>query len=239
MNEYVTQFMEQIKDIIPEEKAGDLEKLLSNTLTEANKGLEANRNEILGKLNKLKKSSTLDKLEKSEYNELLEAKKQLDELLEHKAKEEGDYNALIERLENKHQSALQAMQSQIDELKTVNTQQSEHLNKTLIDNGLTDALTKANIKPELLEAGRALLRQKAALNQTDDGQFSALIEDKPMNEYITEWASNQGKAFLLAPDNSGSGSVEGGKASEKMSLADIAQIADRGERIKAMEEAGY
>jgi hypothetical protein len=240
MDEYVKQLMEQLGEVIPEDKREEAQQLVINAMNEANKGLEKNKGEILGKLAKLKeKQKLLDKIDISDYNNMKEAQKQLDELLEQKAKDEGNYKELVERLEKKHSIALQALQTEIDNLKTADQRKTETLQKTLIDNGLTDSLTKLNTKPELLDAARALLRVKASLNEAEDGNYSALIEGKPMTDYISEWASNEGKAFISAPKNTGAGSTDGKGKGGTMSLDEIAQIKDQGERLKAMEAIGY
>jgi hypothetical protein len=240
MEQYVQQLMEALGEAIPEDKKADAQQLMLNAMVEANKGLENNKNEILGKLTKLKKKyEPLDKIDISDYNDLKAAKARLDEFLQQKAQDEGDYKTLIEQLEQKHQLALQALQSQVDNLSAVNTKQSDTLQKTLIDNGLTDALTKANTKTELLDAARALLRNKASLEESDDGNYSALIDGKPMNDFVSEWVSKEGTAFVSAPNNSGAGSVNAKQSGGKMAIEDIAKISNRSERIKLMEEHGY
>ena len=240
MDEYIRQIMEQLSGVLPEDKIDDAQKLITNTMLEANKGLEANKNDILGQLADLKKKqSALDKIDISDYNSLKDAKKQLDELLADKARKEGDYEALLEQMEKKHQSALQALEKKIENLEAVNSRQLEKLNQTLIDNGLTDALTKLKVKPELLDASRALLRGKAQLTETEEGDYSALIDGKPMTEYISTWATDEGKAFVSAPVNSGAGSSDGKSNTGKMSLDAISQLPTREERLNAMAENGY
>jgi hypothetical protein len=84
------------------------------------------------------------------------------------------------------------------------------LNTYLIEAGLTDALAKAGVKPEFMDASKALLKAQAVI-KSDNGQYQALIGEKPLADAIKEWAvSEAGKHFVAAPANSGGGSQGGG-----------------------------
>ena len=78
------------------------------------------------------------------------------------------------------------------------------LTKLVIDDGLNNALINAKVKPELLPAVKALLRGQAQL--VGD---KAMVGDKPLADFMTEWASTEGKAYIEAPQNSGSGASGG------------------------------
>ncbi|HEX4918054.1 MAG TPA: hypothetical protein VFV43_09180 [Limnobacter sp.] len=81
------------------------------------------------------------------------------------------------------------------------------LQKYLIDGGLTDALAKAGVAPQFMDAAKALLRQQAAI-KADDSGLQAVLGDKPMMDAIKEWAaSDTGKHFVAAPRNSGGGAA--------------------------------
>lgn len=79
--------------------------------------------------------------------------------------------------------------------------------KTLLtENGLTTALTKANVKPELLPAVTALLSGKVEIKEVA-GKREAQVNGKPLSDFITEWAaSDEGKHYVAAPLNGGGGS---------------------------------
>jgi len=79
------------------------------------------------------------------------------------------------------------------------------LQKLIIDDGLTNALTSAGVVPELMPAVKALLRSQTQLK---DNQ--AVIGDKPLTDFMSEWATGEGKVYIKAPDNSGGG-AGGGK----------------------------
>jgi hypothetical protein len=91
------------------------------------------------------------------------------------------------------------------------------LHSLLVDNGLTDSLTKSGIAPEYLDAAKALIQSKHKAEVTEfDGKTIAQIEGKPLSEFITEWSQgDSGKHFKAAPNNGGggaNGTNTGGKA---------------------------
>jgi len=92
------------------------------------------------------------------------------------------------------------------------------LQKLIIDDGLTNALTSAGVVPELMPAVKALLRSQAQLK---DNQ--AVINDKPLADFMTEWATTDGKAYIKAPANSGGG-AGGGKQGDGGSNIDISKM---------------
>jgi len=81
----------------------------------------------------------------------------------------------------------------------------------LIDQGLTQALTEAGVPAHLLKFVKADLKSQAKL-QSDNGQYTALIGDKPLNDFIAEWKNADGKNVIIAPTNTGGGS-QGGNGS--------------------------
>jgi hypothetical protein len=120
-----------------------------------------------------------------------------------------------------------ALQSEIEELKANFTKVSKDSAKTieqlqkdltnkdgalqsyLIDNGLTDALVKAGVRSEFMGAAKAMLRNQAQI-KADNGDYAALMGDKPLTDAVAEWAaSDEGKHFISAPVNSGGGASGG------------------------------
>lgn len=85
------------------------------------------------------------------------------------------------------------------------------LNKHLIDGSLSDSLLKAGVKPEYLEATKALLRGNASLKD-ESGELKAYVKDKPLNDFVKEWASGEGKAFIGANEGQGGGASGGNNA---------------------------
>ena len=97
----------------------------------------------------------------------------------------------------------------IEQLQANLTEKDGALQSYLIDNGLNDAMLKAGIKPEFMAAAKAMLKSQTKL-MADNGQYSALMGDKPLTEAIAEWAAgDEGKHFVSAPANSGGGATGG------------------------------
>ena len=93
----------------------------------------------------------------------------------------------------------------VDKLQTQLNLKTDSLNNLLIDGGLTDSLLKAGVKAEFMDATKALLRGQAKLVESESG-IQAMMGDKSISEFIDGWAKEQGKHFISANDNSGSGS---------------------------------
>lgn len=118
------------------------------------------------------------------------------------------------------QTENETLKSQLDKIAKDNTKTIEQLQASLnekdgalqsylIDNGLNDAMLKAGIKPEFMAAAKAMLKSQTKL-MAENGQYSALMGEKPLNEAIAEWAAgDEGKHFVSAPANSGGGATGG------------------------------
>jgi len=114
-----------------------------------------------------------------------------------------------EELKLKLDKTLKESQKSIDALQQSLTVKDGALQSYLIENGISDALVKANVRPELMPAVKAMLKPKATLNESG-GEYMALMGDKPLTDAIAEWAaSDEGKHFISAPANSGGGASGG------------------------------
>lgn len=83
------------------------------------------------------------------------------------------------------------------------------LSRYLIDAQLSDGLAKAGVKPEFLDAVKALHKTSATI-KADNGEYVALLGDKPIAEALKEWVgSDMGKSFIAAPNNQGGGANGG------------------------------
>jgi uncharacterized protein (UPF0335 family) len=123
----------------------------------------------------------------------------------------GDVEKLherIEALETERDTLAKQAKETTKQLETVAKQlesESGFTSKLLLDNGLTDALVKAGIKKELLPAAKALFSQQAKVI-ADGESRKAVIGDKELSAFVTEWsASDEGKHFVAAPANGGGG----------------------------------
>lgn len=116
----------------------------------------------------------------------------------------------VEELRGKLTQVEKTGKSEIDKLTKALSEKDGALQSYLIDGGLSDALAKAGVRPEFMDAAKALLKSQAAI-KADGGQYQALIGDKPLTEAIKAWAGDAGKHFIAAPANSGGGATGGGQ----------------------------
>jgi|GEM_PF-4365214 len=80
----------------------------------------------------------------------------------------------------------------------------------LVDNGLSEALLKSGIKPEMTKAVKAMLASQVTLKADGDKRI-AVVGDKLLSDFVSEWSkSDEGKVFVSAPDNRGGGAPGGG-----------------------------
>ena len=83
------------------------------------------------------------------------------------------------------------------------------LQSYLIDNGLSDAMIKAGVRPEVMPAVKALLKSQTSI-KVENGAYSAVMGDQPLLDAVAGWAaSDEGKFFVNAPANSGGGAAGG------------------------------
>ena len=122
----------------------------------------------------------------------------------------------------------------IETLQTSLSEKDGALQSYLIDNGLNDAMLKAGIKPEFMSAAKAMLKANTKVT-AENGQYSALMGDKPLFDAITEWAaSDEGKHFVSAPANSGGGATGGnGNATSVTPKGNLG--GDKGQRVNAIK----
>ncbi len=87
--------------------------------------------------------------------------------------------------------------------------------KLLVDNGLTEALTQAKVAPEFLEAARALIKSREEIGIGEsEGKPVALIGEQPLAGFVEDWArSEHGRAFIAPAGNSGGGAGGSGAGS--------------------------
>ena len=168
-----------------------------DAVAKATAGLKAKNDELLGKLKAQK--DELSAL-KSQFDEIQAARESAEA---EKAEKEGDIAKLREQMEARHKKELEKLAASLDAEKGVN-------HKLLVENGLSAALTKAGVKPEYMDAAKALLQTQSKIELSDiDGQRAAIVEGKPLAEFVTGWAQGDtGKHFVAAPANSG-GNAQG------------------------------
>ena len=92
-----------------------------------------------------------------------------------------------------------------------------------VENGLTAALVEANVAPHFMEAAKALLTKQGVTVKVDGTDRTAVgPNDKPLGEFVKEWAASEaGKHYIAAPNNGGGGAnnanASGGGGTKKIS----------------------
>lgn len=142
----------------------------------------------------------------------------------------------VETLKGELDKVGKASKKQVEDLTKQLADKDGALNKYLIDNQLTESLLKSGLKPEFMNAVKAMHRINAQI-EFENGEYVAKIGGKPISEAIPAWAgSDDGKHFVSAPANSGGGANGGGgKATVKqMKRTDFEALPayQRGEVIK-------
>ena len=176
--------------------------LIEEITTVATEALSAKNRELLGEVKALKAKSKGADIDPAEHAAL---------------------QTQVEELTDKLGKAEKSGKVELEKLNKSLTEKDGALTKYLIDAGLTDALAKAGVQAPMLDAVKALHQSKASIN-AKDGAYEALIDGKPLAEFVTTWAqSDQGKHFVAAPQNNGGGAQGGsGKAAAKsMTRADF------------------
>ena len=150
----------------------------------------------------------LDKEAREVRNELEAAKDKLaevpddfdaDEYARLREKGEADETALeqriTERLKKRHERELEKANKRGDDAEA-------QLHTLLVENGLTEALTKANVAGPLMDAAKALLLRNHK-PMIADGK--ALIDGEEIADFVKAWAETDGGQHFVASENSGGG----------------------------------
>jgi hypothetical protein len=87
-------------------------------------------------------------------------------------------------------------------------QESNFSNDLLVEGQLMEHLATNKVAPQFLPAVKALLKPQAQVKVDGNGR-AVVVGEKSLGDYIKEWSqSDQGKAFVTAPNNAG-GSGQG------------------------------
>ena len=184
----------------PEEKAA-----LAAAIDEAVEGLKIKNKELIDKNNKLKRGQEIDP------QTVIDLESQLDAVKGELTKAQKDAKEAIKNAE----TATKALQAE-----------SGFTQKLLVDNGLVSELTKHGVtNPVHLKAAQAMLRSGVQI-VADGENRTAKFGDKPLADYVKEWAAgDEGKHFVAAPSNSGGGAQGGGNAQPNQTLTSTQKIA--------------
>jgi len=215
--------LEEIKKFLQTSDEG--KAYIESLITEQTEGLKNKNQELLGKNKKFKeeRDSALSKItDLEEQNEELEAAK---------VQKTSDVEAALEKQAKKHQK-------QVEELTGRLTGSETQIKKLLVDNGLNDALIKADVAKEHIPAVTALLKTTNNIEiSSDDDTPVAMIGDKSLAEYVAEWSQgDMGKLYVSAQDNSGGG-AQG--SNSNASAADIANLSPMAKLQMARSQGNF
>ena len=199
----------------PEIKAA-IKEATEAAVAEAVEGLKAKNTELLGKLKKAQKDATIDPADHAAL--------------------QAELDAAQTALADAQKAAKDAMK-EADKIKKQYETESKVAHNLLVENGLSSALLEAGVKnPAYQKAAKAMLAGQVVL-QADGETRVAKVGDKLLKEFVAEWSkSDEGKAFVDAPGNSGGGATGGGKG---VSADALSKIADPAARLAAINAAKH
>lgn len=114
-------------------------------------------------------------------------------------------------LEKVKQQARKPLEKELEKYKTQAEKAESRYRQMLIDNALSEAASKANIRPALMKAFRAQFRDAVKVEDDGEGNLEVHIEDKPVPDYVSEWTqTDEGKEFVDYGGGNGGG-ARGGK----------------------------
>ena len=146
----------------------------------------------------------------------------------------------FENLKTEHEKLLKTSKIESEKMANSLKAKDDALRNHLIEEGLTSNLAKAGVKPEFLEASKALLRTKALLKE-ENGAYQAFLGDKPLTDGIAEWISGEeGREYLQATKSSGGGASGGGSGggSENFKRSEMTH-SQKGEYIEKNGQEAY
>ena len=161
---------------------------------EATKGLKEKNSELIAREKEAKaKASELE----DKVGELAD---KMEEIENEKNAKSGDVDAQIK-------AAVAKKDKEIAKLNESLADRDNRLNRLVIDDGLKSELIKAKVAPQYMDAAVALIKTSEKITTADlDGITSAMINDKTLSEFVSDWATGDaGKPFVAADVNSGGG----------------------------------
>lgn len=179
-------------------KLEDLTQEQLDGLVTKNEALEASVNGLKSDLVKLKAKAKGADIDPEEYANL---------------------QSQVESLTTKLDSEQKLSKKEIEKLTGLVKEKDSALTTYLLDAGLSDALAKAKVKPELMDAAKALLRQQAMI-KNDNGTYQAVIGEQALSDHIKDWVqSESGKHFVVPEANSGGGANGGKSGSQSKTIS--------------------
>lgn len=177
-------------DTDTDEGKAELQKLVDASLA----GVKTKNDELLSEVKKYKNDT------KQLADTLAELKAAKERTEQEALEKTGDVDKIKAALESRFTKEREQLAAERDAVKG-------NLHKLLVDNGLTDALTKSGVAPQFLDAAKALIKTQGQVEIAEvNGSATALISGKTVNDFVSEWAQgDHGKHFKAAPANAGGG----------------------------------
>lgn len=204
-----------------------LKDITAKIKAELQKGEAADRDEILQLIDRIEPFAARDWARIKKLERRAEAmagkspeeiEKSFSELEKLKGEIEQHKNLIGEKdqqLETKGRENAEKLKALQDELEA----ERIAVERLVLDAGITSELVNANAKGSLMGAAKALIREKGILRIEKDGTARRAVavetrEGKETKRELSEWmkeflASDEGKEFVTAKPNSGSGAQEG------------------------------
>jgi hypothetical protein len=161
------------------------------------------------------------------------------------AKEFAQIETQLEKAQGELKIALKEakiFKAQAEEYKQNFEQESNVTRNLLVENGLTEALTKANVGAPFIPAVKAMLTGRVEL-KSDGTSKIAVIGEKSLGDFVKEWSQgDEGKHYVSAPINGGAGAggsrtPNGSNAAKTITRAAYEQMAS-GEVQAFVREGG-
>lgn len=132
--------------------------------------------------------------------EALEYRAQLEQ---QEAEKKGEWEKLREKMAQTHRTELEKIGGEVKK-------RDGFIERLLVDNGLTEAITKVGVRDEYRAAVKALLltRKPKVVQDGEDYRafFSTDMGEVPLTDYVLEWAKQaEAEPFIVASGASGGG----------------------------------
>lgn len=216
--------IEEVKKFLKEDSKG--KKLLADLVEdhEALEGLKSKNGDLIASNKKLKK----------ERDDAVGKIDTLESTIEDLEEKGGD--ADVEKATAKLKKELEKKDKIIKEKDDIISETSGKYSSKVIESDLADALAKAKIAPQHVKAIKALLKSENKI-EIDETDHIAKIGDKPLGDFVSEWAQGDiGKNYVVAANNSGGGANGSGNGGGK-SGDDLMKLSPKQRLIEGRKQA--
>lgn len=193
---------ELLRQILGDQYTDDVDQQIDDAVEEHAQSQVENETSKLRKNNERLTKQLRDARAGQGAGDTSELEEKIDALEQEKAKVEKE----AEKLRKSYDKDTKQLTEQLESERSSN-------HTMLVDNGLSAQLDKANIAPQYKRAAQRLLRDQVQVVD-ENGERKAIAtvdkdgkqESLSLDEFVQQWAqSDEGKAFVKAPANSGGG----------------------------------